>query len=190
MSKILDNLYLGDYKNAKNYEWLKSCNITHIVNCADELFPYYDNVFVYLHIKAKDESSFPLNEYFDVIADFINKGIVEDKGVVFVHCKFGVSRSAAAVMAYLIKYEKMTCWKAKSFAQNKRLEVSPNDGFWKQLQYYFFKFDPEYLVKNKQNYMSQSKKNIEKNSSEKSDSEMKMTDSSKYNSMKTSLKNY
>ena len=51
-------------------------------------------------------------------------------------------------MAYLIKYKKMTCWKAKDFVQNKRPQVSPNDGFWKALQDFFFKIDPEYLSRN------------------------------------------
>lgn len=43
----------------------------------------------------------------DQAADFINAELVDGKNV-YVHCKSGMGRSAMAIAAYMIKYEKMT----------------------------------------------------------------------------------
>jgi len=62
----------------------------------------------------------------DFIADGLNQG-----GGVLVHCMFGISRSATAVMAFLMKYEGMNYYKAKNFVDTKRREVNPCMGFLK-----------------------------------------------------------
>jgi Dual specificity phosphatase, catalytic domain len=46
----------------------------------------------------------------------------------------GVSRSAAAVIAYLIKHKNMSFWKAYDYALQKRQKIRVNFGFIIQLQ--------------------------------------------------------
>ena len=49
---------------------------------------------------------------------------------------FGVSRSATAIIAYLIKYDKMNYYKAKNYVDTRRLQVNPCLGFLDQLKIY------------------------------------------------------
>jgi atypical dual specificity phosphatase len=147
MSQILPNLWLSGADDATNLFFLTKNKISNIIACAEEHPPKFPDKFTYLYIKAKDNREFPLDTYFDEAADFINNAIMNQKANVLVHCYFGVSRSATLVIAYLIKYHSMTCWKAKGFVQNIRHQVSPNDGFWVQLQAYFHKLNPDYLKK-------------------------------------------
>ena len=53
---------------------------------------------------------------------------------VLVHCAAGISRSAAIVIGHLILKKKWHAESALAFVQQKRPCVSPNPGFWRQLQ--------------------------------------------------------
>jgi len=53
---------------------------------------------------------------------------------VLVHCKQGVSRSAAAIMAYLIKRRNKTFEQALEWTRTARACINPNPAFRKQLK--------------------------------------------------------
>jgi protein-tyrosine phosphatase len=128
ITKILDNLYLGSSDDERNLHLLLSLRITHIVTVGRELVPTYSSHFQYLHIKADDDEKFKLDQYFDQMADFINNAMTNANGTVLVHCKYGISRSASTLMAYLIKYNSMTLQSSYELLYSKRL-VNPNRGF-------------------------------------------------------------
>jgi len=136
MSQILENLYLGSYRDARDKTFLTSQQITHIVTVGAELKTLYPTKFDYLYIPAKDHFQFRLDDYFDEIADFIHKALFTDQGNVLVHCQKGVSRSTASVIAYLIKYHHMQLSEARSFVKSKRNIIFPNPGFMQQLNKY------------------------------------------------------
>jgi atypical dual specificity phosphatase len=71
MSKIMEGLYLGSWKEAKNINWLKKNKITHILCAAAELGKPFPGEFIYKHIFGRDVPGFNLYRYFDEIADFI-----------------------------------------------------------------------------------------------------------------------
>lgn len=50
-----------------------------------------------------------------------------------VHCGAGVSRSAALVMAYLMRRFAWNAAKARQHCVERRSVVQPNDGFWRSL---------------------------------------------------------
>lgn len=52
------------------------------------------------------------------------------------HCGAGVSRSAAFVIAYLMKMQRLTFHEALNYCRKKRSVVCPNLGFEKQLKLY------------------------------------------------------
>jgi len=136
MSKIFDNLFLGSYADARNLAFLQKNQITHIVTVGMELKTVYPNYYKYLFIPADDKPAYKLDVYFDEIADFIYSAIHHEQGKVFVHCYWGISRSTTSVMAYLIKYEKMSMIKAMSYVKSRRNVIYPNKGFVQQLKAY------------------------------------------------------
>ena len=96
-----------------------------------------------LHFDIKDYENFELYDYFDEANEFINKCRLEG-GVLLVHCKYGISRSASFIIAYLIKYMRYTVDYAFNFVFQKRNQIKPNEGFMRQLNKY-----GEYYVGNK-----------------------------------------
>jgi len=145
MSQILDNLYLGRQLDAKNKDFITKSKITHVFNCAWEAQYKLSKEIKYFEMKLKDQQNFPIIEYLDQAADHINKVLNEERGVLFVHCVWGVSRSPTLVIAYLMKYHNWNCLDAREFVRNKRPEISPNKSFWRTLQGYCEKLHPEIL---------------------------------------------
>ncbi|GMR53900.1 hypothetical protein PMAYCL1PPCAC_24095 [Pristionchus mayeri] len=106
--------------------------ITTIVNATtEENTPPVRGVDV-VRIRVDDHPSANLGIHFHVIADKI-KSVKDGGGKVLVHCMAGVSRSASLVLAYLVKYERMTLKQAYYYVKSVRPIIHPNLGFWKQL---------------------------------------------------------
>ena len=61
---------------------------------------------------------------------------IDNNERVVVHCHAGISRSATAVIAYLMKSLRMTLSEAMKFVQTKRHVVCPNFSFMGQLRSY------------------------------------------------------
>jgi len=147
MSRIQDNLYLGSYEDAKNRRLLHSQKITHIVTVGIELKTIYPESFKYLYIPAYDSPDYKLIVYFDEIADFIHNAIEREKGKVFVHCYWGVSRSTTAILAYFIKHHNMSPLEAKIHVRQRRSIIYPNEGFLQQLEIYSKKINQSKIEK-------------------------------------------
>lgn len=94
--------------------------------------PLPDDKPDYLRVPIKDSRESNLIEYFDQVADIIEKTRQED-GKSLVHCVAGVSRSVSLVLAYLMKYAGMTLKTAFHHVRSVRPQVRPNLGFFKQL---------------------------------------------------------
>ncbi len=122
----------------QNPQRLKFLQITHILTVAveidlsEQLTPL--NI-KYKRINADDYDSFPLSDYFDEMNEFIHDCLL-NKGKIIVHCALGVSRSPAAIMAYLIKYKGLTMEEAFKTIKSKREFINPNKGFLDQLKEY------------------------------------------------------
>ncbi|XP_048751881.2 dual specificity protein phosphatase 3-like [Ostrea edulis] len=139
-NEVYPGILLGNYYIAKDKEELKRKRVTHVVNCAqgtkfnqintdEEYFSGSDIKF--LGIQALDTARFPIKQYFQTAADFIEEALKE-KGTVYVHCQSGMSRSGSIVLAYLMIKQDMSVLDAVKLVRDKR-EIFPNDGFLKQL---------------------------------------------------------
>jgi len=131
-SKIMDGLYLGCYEAAKSQTGLQERKITHILTVGSGLAPEFsDHEYCYKIVKIADLETENLGNLFFELCDFIDEG--RRRGSVLVHCAAGVSRSAATVIAYIMKTNSLPLLDAFKFVLSCRPVVHPNEGFVKQL---------------------------------------------------------
>ena len=146
-SEIFRWLYLGTFSNACDIIELRRMKINYILNCAFECNnKNLPKDIKELHLKVKDLENFELYDFFEQANEFINKCKLEG-GILLVHCKYGISRSASFVIAYLIKYMRYTVDDALKFVSEKRSQIKPNKGFLLQL----YNYEEYYLGKRKKN---------------------------------------
>jgi len=135
-TEIFNWLYLGTFANACDINELRRMKINYILNVANECNnKNLPRDIKELHLNIKDNEKFEILSYFDEANEFINK-CKSEGGILLVHCKLGISRSASFILAYLIKYHKLTLESALEFVKQKRNQIKPNEGFMKQLYEY------------------------------------------------------
>ncbi|KAL7051844.1 hypothetical protein ACKWTF_004658 [Chironomus riparius] len=134
ISEILPNLYLCGACAIVRPETLEKLQIKFVVNATVELpdTPLPDDKPEYMRVPVKDVRESNLMEYFDTVADMIEK-TRQDDGKSLVHCVAGVSRSTSLVLAYLMKYADMSLIQAFQHVRSIRPQIRPNMGFFKQL---------------------------------------------------------
>ena len=106
MNKITDKLFLGNIKAASDLKSLKANNITHVLQVAAGIKPFFPNDFQYKIINILDSQNQSIIRHFPGAIAFIKNGI-ENGGGVLVHCYAGVSRSASCVIAFLMQEKNM-----------------------------------------------------------------------------------
>ncbi|PVH93059.1 phosphatases II [Periconia macrospinosa] len=113
ITRITDQLYLGNCEAAADYEILTEHNIKAVVSLmiaprAKWNTPRYKEITTegnHLFVYCEESMRINMLPYFANICDFISEHV--DAGAVLVHCPFGVSRSATAVIAYLMHSHQM-----------------------------------------------------------------------------------
>ena len=110
-----NNIYLGGKVDAKSFSTLKQRNVLRILNVTPAkeagitagVPNYFEHnkgggmSIKYKRISVYDASTSDLLSYAEEVVNFISSGL--HHGNVLVHCQRGVSRSATAVMFYLIR---------------------------------------------------------------------------------------
>ncbi|KAM5186901.1 protein phosphatase Slingshot homolog 3 [Callospermophilus lateralis] len=134
-SRIFPHLYLGSEWNAANLEELQRNRVSHILNMAREIDNFYPERFTYHNVRLWDEESAQLLPHWKETHRFIEAARSQGTRVL-VHCKMGVSRSAATVLAYAMKQYGWSLEQALLHVQELRPIVRPNPGFLRQLQTY------------------------------------------------------
>ncbi|XP_062950054.1 protein phosphatase Slingshot homolog 3 isoform X2 [Cynocephalus volans] len=134
-SRIFPHLYLGSEWNAANLEELQRNRVSHILNMAREIDNFYPERFTYHNVRLWDEESAQLLPHWKETHHFIEAARAQGTRVL-VHCKMGVSRSAATVLAYAMKQYGWSLEQALHHVQEHRPIARPNPGFLRQLQTY------------------------------------------------------
>jgi protein-tyrosine phosphatase len=103
--KINNNIYLGNQFASNDYDFIKSNNISHIINVTKNIPNSFNNI-IYLNIPI-DTSNLNdnLNHLFDLSNKFFSN-IIKNNQKVLIHCKYGHTRSALFLAIFLIYYYK------------------------------------------------------------------------------------
>jgi len=99
---------------------------------------YFENTgsnrIKYKRVSVYDTTTSDLLPYADEIVQFISNGL--HHGSVLVHCQRGVSRSATALIMFLMRKANMTLNQSLILCQRRRPMVDPNPAFLDQLRTY------------------------------------------------------
>ena len=135
-SSHINNIFIGSYLNAKNWNELEKNNIKYILNCATECKNIFEDKIKYLKLDIKDQNDFPIQDFFDKGIQFIQESVNNNDGNILIHCMEGKSRSTTLLMAYLIKYKNENTNSAYKIVKSKRQLTMPNLGFMFKLREY------------------------------------------------------
>ena len=139
-SEIIENfLYLGNSTTSKNFEYLQSIGITHIINLAGKT--HFPNQFKYFkcHFKVTkyDKNNKQFIDKLEAISQFIdnckNKNDTKQRNKIFIHCTAGISRSPSIVIGYLMKIFNLALIESYIYVKTIRSGIQPNINFFKQL---------------------------------------------------------
>ncbi|XP_017260508.1 dual specificity protein phosphatase 22-B [Kryptolebias marmoratus] len=132
INKVLPNLYLGNFKDARDPELLAQNNITHILSIHDTAAPILEDM-TYLCISAADHSKQNLIQYFRQSFVFIHESRLKGEGCL-VHCVAGASRSVTLVVAYIMTVTGRGWVESLAAVRSARPCAGPNLGFLRQLE--------------------------------------------------------
>ncbi|XP_026884463.2 dual specificity protein phosphatase 18 [Electrophorus electricus] len=138
LGQITDYLYIGNSRTAKDSSVISHFKINCIINATEDVIKVCTPSVEYVRVPVTDSPETQLGEHFDTVADKIHK-VRTECGCVLVHCKAGVSRSAALCLAYLMKYRSLSLVEAHRLLKARRPIIRPNSGFWQQLIEYELK---------------------------------------------------
>ncbi|XP_041376320.1 dual specificity protein phosphatase 22-like [Gigantopelta aegis] len=134
MNKIIDGVYVGNFRDAKDEDELKKHKITHILSIHDNAKQLLKDM-QYLCIVASDSPDQDLTQYFPECIDFIHRARL-DGGRVLIHCLAGVSRSVTITAAYLMTVTNFRWRDTLHAIRGARNCANPNFGFQRQLMSY------------------------------------------------------
>ncbi|KAM7535723.1 hypothetical protein Aperf_G00000088869 [Anoplocephala perfoliata] len=146
IARINDHLYLSSL-DALTPARLEARGVTQVISAMVEVLPpdllllptatkaagsASGGQRTHVQICVEDLESADLSVYFDSVADRIARE-ARLGGRSLVHCIAGVSRSPSLVLAYLVKYARMSLAEAYDHVRRLRPCIRPNTGFWRQL---------------------------------------------------------
>lgn len=128
-TEILPYLWIGDYKDCMDINFLHNQHIETIVNCTKEVQFLDDPEFRDIKriripvddrpsVSYADDNMIMYHSVYDVVTTIHNNIINES--AVLVHCQAGKQRSATVIACYLIRYGKVDVATAIQYIRSKR----------------------------------------------------------------------
>src|SRR3989338_6312050 len=136
--EILPRLWVGDIQSAHDPEFLRQHSINCIINCTTSL-PFPKHPAEKHRVPVKDnlepEEIQKMYDFLDPMADLIHRS--RPNMNILVHCHMGKQRSVSVVIAYLIKYGKVSLRDAIGYFRTKRdTAMTPGINFLSALKKY------------------------------------------------------
>ncbi|KAA1466987.1 phosphatases II [Dentipellis sp. KUC8613] len=125
-------LFLGSLPAAESIYTLEQHRITHVISVCNEKIPERAQ-YSYMKVPVEDDKHANLLKWLPSTCDFIDNAM-QSGGVVLVHSRDGISRSATVVAAYLMFRMGYDSNGALEAIHGCRPYVKPNDGFKQQLR--------------------------------------------------------
>ena len=132
---------------------LEKCVITRVLNVSRTLEDCFPEKLKYHRIAIKDSFGEPLLTNLESSYNFI-KDTIDNNEKVLVHCYGGISRSAAIVIGFLMKYESRVLMDVYKEVKDIRSVISCNLDFMGQLMMYE-KSNLEDMIRTRAYFLSQ-----------------------------------
>lgn len=129
MDQILDNLWIGSIKDARE-EALSEYGISHVVTvCQDSVESNVGCGYSIFKMSDGEQSVYGGRHDYDFFRDAVNKVVqlVKAGETVFVHCHRGISRSGAVTVAAVGRIRGVSQESAIDIVTEARPKVSPNE---------------------------------------------------------------
>jgi len=124
-------IYLGCEQDARDKNFIQSQNIKHVLSIQSWEIQEKITGVQYHFVQANDNSEQDLKSKFESICNFLKQ---HENERVLVHCQAGISRSATACLAYLMKEKNMSLDSSFCELKKRRDIVCPNFSFLGQLK--------------------------------------------------------
>lgn len=121
-SRILPFLYLGNLNHATNPEMLRALSITHVVSVGENADLQTKGFEILFLDNLYDDGIDAIRERLDQVVQFVDEARKKGESCL-IHCRVGVSRSAAVTICYVMKYLKYSLVEAYLFVRARRLNV-------------------------------------------------------------------
>ncbi|XP_037670332.1 serine/threonine/tyrosine-interacting-like protein 1 isoform X3 [Choloepus didactylus] len=126
-------IYLGNFNQACDPKVQKDLKIKAHVNVSMETGPFFlGDADKLLHIQVEDTLDASISPFFRHLCHFIDIHL-ELGSVVLVFSKLGISRSCAALLAYLMHRNGQTLKRSWVYLKRCKNNMCPNQGFVNQL---------------------------------------------------------
>ena len=134
--EVVDNLFLGDKNTVKEQSKLDRDGFSLVVTAAGGVGLQLPDGFTHVRLHVRDNGEDSLLPELDTVVELIDKHLSRgDK--VLVHCMAGLSRSPAVIMAYPIRYRRLTVEEALDVVRRVRPRARPRGRLMEDLDTYF-----------------------------------------------------
>lgn len=132
--EVIPHVWLACAQIASNREWLASNGITHIVNCiAGEGFKTIEGIKA-LEFPSEDNQTYQIIDiHYDDVKKFVDEAL-DTNGNVLIHCRAGINRSGALVVAYAAEKEGCSPASIVERISKVRPYILLNSSFRKQIE--------------------------------------------------------
>jgi len=132
-TEIIPNLWFGNITSSTNNDFKSLITVNNLINCEKDLH-YLGNYKEYNEPLKKNFQMFEINkmdEYLDECTEFININL-KNNNTVFVLCDNGTQKSPTIILAYLIRYAKLSIESAIKCIKTKNNKV-----FYPSIEYIY-----------------------------------------------------
>lgn len=142
-NQITTNIWLGNFIESSNIDFIANNNIKVIINCSKDLPFYFSEKEVPYRYRIPVNDDKQENSLYDMYLYLPNivhkiKKHVDNNHNIYIHCHAGMQRSACVVCAYLMYYHNMTFEESYNYLKLRRSIVfTPNVNFKKSLLSYY-----------------------------------------------------